>query len=183
LEVVHRLSTDRLVALSVEEFVAKVASTEEPVPAGGSVAALTGACAAALLALASGVLRRRGNVADADALLEQAHGLQATLLTLVDEDAAAYHVFLEAKRDPAAIARMNEVPLRVAAACREVSALGEQVAAHISGAIAADVHAAGALAEAARAASLDLAEANISAVRDPVAQAQLTARIQALRGA
>jgi formiminotetrahydrofolate cyclodeaminase len=176
------LSDKRLVALSVEEFVAKVASTDEPVPAGGSVAALTGACAAALLALASGVLVRRG-ASGTEALQERASALQRQLLELVDEDAAAYDAFLEAKRDPAAIARMNDVPLRVAAACRDVSRLGEHVAAHLGGAIAADVHAAGTLAEAARAASLDLAEANISAVRDPVAHAQLRARIQELRGA
>jgi Formiminotransferase-cyclodeaminase len=38
------------VARSVQEFVSSVASTDEPVPAGGSVTALTGAASAALLA-------------------------------------------------------------------------------------------------------------------------------------
>jgi formiminotetrahydrofolate cyclodeaminase len=174
-------STDRLVSLSVGEFVAKVASTEEPVPAGGSVAALTGACAAALLALASGVLVRRG-VGDAERLVGTANALLAELLRLVDEDAAAYDAFLADKRDRAAIARMNEMPLRVASTCRDVSAMVDEVAERITGAIAADVNAARTLADAACQASLDLAEANIRMERDPAAQAQLKERIQELRG-
>jgi formiminotetrahydrofolate cyclodeaminase len=174
--------TRALVQLPVGEFVEKVASTDEPVPAGGSVAALTGACAAALLALASGVLARRG-VGDAEPLVHKAKELQAELLRLVDDDAAAYDAFLEDKRNAAVIARMNELPLQVASACRDVSALVAEVAERITGAIAADVHAAGTLADAARQAALDLAEANVRTEKDPLAQAELTQRIQTLRRA
>lgn len=176
------LPNGRLVTLGVGEFVAKVASTDEPVPAGGSVAALTGACAAALMALASGVLVRRG-VSGAEALRERASALQRQLLELVDEDAAAYDAFLEARREPGVIARMSEMPLRVAAACADVSAMAEEIAERITGAVAADVNAARTLAEAARHAALELAEANLGMQRDPVAKAELKARIQQLSGA
>src|SRR5690242_6649162 len=120
------MSRESLVALAVSDFVARVASTEEPVPAGGSVSALVGASSAALIALACGVLVNRGHV-DAQALRERAERLQADLLALVDEDADAYNVFLEDKKDAAAIARMNDLPLQIAAACQALVALSDEV--------------------------------------------------------
>jgi formiminotetrahydrofolate cyclodeaminase len=48
-----------LTDLSVAEFVRAVASPTQPVPAGGSVAALTGAVSAALLVLVCEVVERR----------------------------------------------------------------------------------------------------------------------------
>ena len=149
-------------------------------PAGGSVTALTGACAAALLALACGVLVKRG-VADGEALRARAAALQSELLLLVDEDADAYDAFLEARREPSAIARMCETPLRVAEACRALDDVAERVSALITGAIGADVRAARRLAAAARAAALELAEANLNAKMDAVAKAELKQRIEELR--
>jgi formiminotetrahydrofolate cyclodeaminase len=172
-------SKERLARLAVGEFVAKVASTEAPVPAGGSVAALAGACAAALLALASGVLAKRG-VAGAAELHERADGLQAELLALVDEDAQAYAAYLSAHDNPAVIQRVTTLPLQVAEHARAVRALSEEV--QITGAVVGDVRAARRLAEAAAAAALDLAETNLTLERDPQRKHRLTSEIERLRG-
>ena len=170
-----------LVSLSVSEFVAKVASTAETVPAGGSVSALVGANSAALLALAAGVLVHRG-LDDAHGLRTRAEALQQRLLALVDEDAHAYRAFLEDKRAPGAIMRMADGPLQIAAACAEAVALADEVAARITGSIGADVRAAHRMAQAAHDAALELAEANLPFVRDELQRVQLKERITDLRG-
>ena len=72
-----------LIDLTVRDFVAAVASADEPVPAGGSVAALTGASSAALLALVCDVLERH----TPGVLIqerERARALHQELLDLVD---------------------------------------------------------------------------------------------------
>src|SRR5437868_15498651 len=91
------MTDDELVSRSVREFVASVASVDEPVPAGGSVAALTGAASAALLALVCDVQQRRQPLRLA-AESQQARDQQSRLLALVDEDAAAFRAFLDARR-------------------------------------------------------------------------------------
>jgi len=171
----------RLVSLTVSEFVARVASTAEAVPAGGSVSALVGASSAALLALAAGVLVHRG-VADAEGLRTRAEALQTRLLAMVDADATAYHAFLEDKRAPNAIMRMADVPLEIAAACGEAQALADEVAERITGSIGADVRAAHRMAQAAHDAALELAEANLPYVRDELQRDQLRGRLADLRG-
>src|SRR5436190_13871277 len=109
-----------LLDLSVKEFVASVASAETPVPAGGSVVALSGACAAALLVLVCEVARRHSP----EDLHEQHHAaerLQGLLSKLVDEDAAAYQAFLATRRGTedrqAAIHRVAATPLAIGRAC------------------------------------------------------------------
>ncbi|HEV7666555.1 MAG TPA: cyclodeaminase/cyclohydrolase family protein, partial [Chloroflexota bacterium] len=87
----------RLVDRSVGEFVAAVASAAEPVPAGGSVSALTGAASAALLVLVCGVLDRK-RVDGVEVLLDRAAEVQRRLLALIDEDANAYGAYLVAMR-------------------------------------------------------------------------------------
>jgi formiminotetrahydrofolate cyclodeaminase len=174
-------SPEGLLALPLGEFVARVASTDQPVPAGGSVSALVGASSAALLALACGVLVKHHGE-EMEPLRQRAVALQARLLALLEEDAAAYHAFLESKRDPVAIGRMSEVPLEIAAACAEAVALSGEVTQRIRGAVAADVGAAHRLAAAAREAVLDLADENVRAQRDPAAREALQLRIAQLRG-
>ena len=143
-------------ARSVEEFVANVASVDEPAPAGASVAALTGATSAALVALVWGIRERRqpGQLADE---LHQAEGLQARLLALVDEDVAAFSAYLEAKRASrlaraesgsaqagasdlqGAVGRVVQTPLAIAAACGEVVPFAVANDGNIFGAIAVKV--------------------------------------------
>jgi formiminotetrahydrofolate cyclodeaminase len=87
----------RLTDRSVSEFLQAVASAEQPVLAGGSVAALSGAAGAALLVLACDVLERHAP----DVLTQprqKAADLQQKLLGLVDDDAAAFRAFLDTKR-------------------------------------------------------------------------------------
>src|SRR6266536_3061761 len=119
-----------LAAVSLREFLAKVASTAEPVPAGGSVAAVTGAASAALLVLACGVLQRR-HAEGISGVRERAAELQQRLLQLVDEDAHAFNAFLEMKRSgenaAAIVARTSHTPLLIGGACAEVVELSRHI--------------------------------------------------------
>ncbi|MCT2584204.1 cyclodeaminase/cyclohydrolase family protein [Actinophytocola gossypii] len=110
--------------LSVGGLLERVAA-RTPAPGGGAVAALTGASAAALVAMAA---RFSGEPAD------RAEALRAELEPLADADAAAYTAVLAARRlprdDPNRAARIadamteaTEVPRRVAAAATEVAEL------------------------------------------------------------
>jgi formiminotetrahydrofolate cyclodeaminase len=183
--------TGDLVSRSVTAFVASVASIDEPVPAGGSVAALTGAASAALLALVCGVRRHKQPEALAGELVE-AERLQHRLLALVDEDAAAFRAFLDAKRarrsedDEAlktALGRTSQTPLEIATACAAVVELGAALEGQIHGMTLGDVRAARHLATAALTAALDLSEQNVGLLEaDPPAQARMRATIASLRG-
>jgi methenyltetrahydrofolate cyclohydrolase len=169
-----------LVEKSVRGFVDAVASTAEAVPAGGSVAALSGASAAALLALVCGVLRRKETTGLAGAP-EQALELEERLLALVDEDANAFRAFLDDKRSQTAIARVSQAPLQVARACAEVVDLSRAVEERTSGPMLGDVRAARHLANAALLAALDIAEQDVALQRDANARDSLTAQIEQLR--
>jgi len=155
---------DGLAAGSVRDFLARVASADEPVPAGGSVAALTGAASAALLALVCSVQLRKqpGSLAGE---LERAQRLQAELLALVDEDAAAFRAYLDAKRAQrhgqhpdleGAVSHSTQTPLRIAAACSAVLELSGAIGGRIQGMTLGDVQAAAELARAAKSAALGL---------------------------
>lgn len=179
---------DALVARSVREFVASVASIDEPVPAGGSVAALTGAASAALLALVCGLLDRKG-VEGASELVARARDLQGRLLVLVDADADAFQAYLHAKRTvvgsnvDGALNRTSQTPLDVAAACVDVVSLSRDVAGRTLGPLLGDVRAARHLASAALAAALDIAEQNVLLHSDPAARVRLQDEIARLRAA
>jgi len=167
-----------LVERSVREFVDSVASVDEPVPAGGSVAALTGASSAALLALVSGVLERK-HVSGVSGLLARAQDLQDRLLRLVDEDAEAYRAYLQ--RVERALERTTQTPLDVAAACLEVVDLSRELEGFSRGPLSSDVRTARTLASAALASALDIAEQNVLLHSDPAVQARLRDQISRLR--
>jgi methenyltetrahydrofolate cyclohydrolase len=85
---------------SLEEFADRVASSE-PVPAGGSVAAVTASLAAALVAMVGKIAvakDKTGSPALAQ-LVEQAEHLRRRLLELAEEDAKAFAGVLAARRD------------------------------------------------------------------------------------
>ena len=166
------MTQTRLVDLRVGEFVDAVASSKQAVPAGGSVAALTGAAGAALLALVCGVLQRR----EPNTLRNQLHEaaeLQRELLSLVDEDADAF-------RSKSAEWACR-VPLGIATACTSVSRLTREVERHVSGSLVGDVRAARHLAIGARDAALDIAELNLESVADPGEKQALQQKISLLR--
>lgn len=136
-----------LLDLSVEDFLTTVAS-DRPVPGGGSVAALSGALGASLVAMVARLtLGREKYAAHQDEMrvvLSRALELQRRLADLVDEDTAAYESVMaayklardsdedKAQRNAAiqrALRRAAAVPLEVAVACAEVLALAVPVAA------------------------------------------------------
>jgi formiminotetrahydrofolate cyclodeaminase len=79
-------------------------ATASPTPAGGAVAALTSALAAALVTMVAGLTTRREKYAavhgHAQEVLERAESLRAELLELATYDAEAVAEYLEALRLP-----------------------------------------------------------------------------------
>lgn len=175
-----------LVHLHVAQFVAEVASAETPVPAGGSVVALSGSCAAALLGLVCAVAQRH----HPDALTNEraaSERLQRLLLKLVDEDAAAYQAFLASRRGTeerqAAIHRVAATPLAIGRACVDVMTLSHTLEEHTRGPMLGDVRAARHLAQAGVRTAVDLAEQNLELQPDATARHALEAEITRLRAA
>ena len=87
--------------LTIKEFLDKVASGE-PVPGGGSVAALAGALSAALSRMVGGLTLGRSDDHPRDermsALMERASLLQTRLVEAIDRDSEAYAGVLDAYR-------------------------------------------------------------------------------------
>lgn len=118
-----------LLGHSVTEFLARLASTQ-PTPGGGSVAALTGALAAALGRMVAGFTLGRPKFAAVEpqvrSLTDRLARAGGLLERLVDEDAAAYELLNSAfkmdKADPGRTERLRRaaglaarVPLETAA--------------------------------------------------------------------
>ncbi len=95
------MEQQRLTELRLTELVARMA-TDDPVPGGGSAAALAGALGAALLQMVVELTRGRPAAeAHEDTLVEirgATAGLQSDLLRLVEADAAAYSAVVKARR-------------------------------------------------------------------------------------
>ena len=172
-----------LVDLSVSEFVQTVASPEQPVPAGASVAALTGAACAALLVLVCDVHARH-----ASSVLEHprrdAATLQLQLLRFVDDDATAYQAFLKSRgfdsRHSAAV-QVVSIPLNIARACSQVVATAQAIEIHVRGTTLLDVGAAADMAGAAARSALDIAEHNLDMVPHSDTKESLRVEITRLR--
>ncbi|HEX2142681.1 MAG TPA: cyclodeaminase/cyclohydrolase family protein [Candidatus Limnocylindria bacterium] len=139
-------SNTSLTDLPLRELLARLA-TRDPVPGGGSAAALAGAMGAALVSMVTELTIGRPDAADhEDQLLEarsEATSHLAALLDLADEDAAAYHSVVEARRLPrttdeeqaarllalnSAMHRAAEAPLRTAQTAARVLDLANGVA-------------------------------------------------------
>ncbi|HVZ21353.1 MAG TPA: cyclodeaminase/cyclohydrolase family protein [Vicinamibacterales bacterium] len=122
-------------------------SSSEPIPAGGSAAALTGAVGAALLLMVASIGKSRTGTPEEGASLARATSqirpLRDTLVDLIDRDSAAYQAVLAAFRLPrnneaeearrleavdAAMHGATDVPLDTMRACRQALALARTVA-------------------------------------------------------
>jgi glutamate formiminotransferase/formiminotetrahydrofolate cyclodeaminase len=130
-----------LSASTLPDFLEELASAS-PAPGGGSVAALCGALASALAAMTArltlGRERYRESWEEMESLIPRADALRASLLSRIDEDAAAFDRYMAARRLPkgtdeevrdrdAALRRAAretvEVPLSVVEDCRTLLAL------------------------------------------------------------
>jgi glutamate formiminotransferase / formiminotetrahydrofolate cyclodeaminase len=152
---------------SVSGFVAAVASSE-PTPGGGSVAAHTGALAAALAQMVAGLTVGRKKYAGVEGKFKEmqlrASALGARLAALVELDAKSYGAVSSAYKLPkdtperaatrdaaitAALIGASEVPLETARACAEVAGLAADAAEHGNSNAVSDAGVAALLAEAA----------------------------------
>ncbi len=134
-------------------FIDRVAAPE-PVPGGGSIAALAGALGAALGQMAIGITKTKKNYQEhaeryARALKELAQ-YRASLLTLVDEDSNAYAQVMAAYKAPkdsperetaiqAALIQATLVPSRTATSSAEALRICEELRAIIHPNVASDV--------------------------------------------
>jgi formiminotetrahydrofolate cyclodeaminase len=89
--------------LTVKKFLNIVAS-EEPVPGGGSIAALSASISAALVQMVAGLTRGKKSTPELDELMSDliktASQLQGRLLEDIDRDAQAYALVMKAYRMP-----------------------------------------------------------------------------------
>lgn len=137
-----------LLDLPARELLERFASTD-PTPGGGSAAALSGATAAALVAMVCGMPKTRSGSAEERARLDTGLGwareARERLERLVEEDSAAYDAVMAAYRLPKqtdaekasrkeaiarALAGASEVPIRTAEACLVVLRAAAEAAAH-----------------------------------------------------
>lgn len=183
---------------TVNAFLDALASAE-PVPGGGSTAALGGSLAAALVCMVCHLTLGKEGYEGAEkqmrAILGQAEALRHELAGLVDADMAVYAQVMAAYRMPrkgeaqklarqqaiqAALLEAAQVPLNIAERCARVLELALP-AAKIGNRWAISDAAAGALlAEACLRASLLNVSVNIASLTDQAVVASLKARVQEL---
>ncbi len=153
-----------LLDLTTGELLDRLASPD-PTPGGGSAAALSGAVAAALVAMVASMAKSRtGAVHERerlDAALGWAREAGARLRALVDDDAEAYDAVVAAYRlakgtddekaarkaaIATAMARATDVPLYSAEACLVVLKAAQEAAAHGNPNAVSDARTGGAMA-------------------------------------
>jgi glutamate formiminotransferase/formiminotetrahydrofolate cyclodeaminase len=177
---------------SIAGFAASVAAST-PTPGGGSVAAHTGALAAALVQMVAGLTAGRKKYAEVDAemrdVIARAAAARERLTQLVELDAQAYGAVSAAYKLPketpeqvtqrdaaitAALIGASEVPLETARACADVAALAEVVGTKGNQNAVSDAGVAALLAEAACRGAAYNVRINVAALPDPSAGRALT---------
>ena len=122
-------------------------SSNDPVPGGGSAAALTGALGTALLMMVAGITKTRTGAPqerrELDEAIERLRPLRVTLTSLIDRDSDAYRVVVNAIRLPRhsddqiavrrraigeAMRAATDTPLQTMRACQQVLAEAAVVA-------------------------------------------------------
>jgi glutamate formiminotransferase/formiminotetrahydrofolate cyclodeaminase len=191
-DVTSRATVSRDLATPAAQAVALVARATTPPPSGGSVAAATGALAAALTQMVAGLTAGRPRYADVAGEMQhtahQASAFATELVALVARDAAAVDAVALAYRLPkspedAASARITaieramlastEAPLEIARAAARVAELGADVAERGNRNAVADAAVAVVLAQSVcRAAALTVG-VNVPALRDAQAGLRL----------
>ena len=147
-------------ALSLEGFLETLASAA-PTPGGGSVAAVSGATGAALIAMVGRLTAGKRGYDDVDARMRQlvveADSARATLLALADRDASAFDDVMVAYRMPkesdeqkrartaaiqVALTGAAEVPMEVARRSAQLLPLAQEALEHGNASAASDAMAA-----------------------------------------
>ena len=135
-----------LAPLGVGELLERL-SSDDPVPGGGSTAALAGAMGASLVSMVAALTEGRDAYAAVEAeareIGEAASALRDELVALADEDSNAYQGYMEARRLPRqtdverevraramedAALQSADVPMRTARAAREALELARRIA-------------------------------------------------------
>jgi formiminotetrahydrofolate cyclodeaminase len=148
-------------------------AAETSAPGGGSVAAIAGALAASLVAMAGRFSREQWE--DAAGAVAQAEAFRTRLFSLADEDATAYENFLLARRMSEdveeevrnaavgdALSRAADVPLAIAETAHDVASLACELADHGNPNLRGDAATAALLAEAVVRSTANLVEINLA---------------------
>jgi formiminotetrahydrofolate cyclodeaminase len=184
--------------LTLGAFVDRLASAA-PTPGGGAASAVAAALAAGLVSMVASLsVDRPKYAAYAEhhaAATAAGHELAARLLSLADEDAAAYDAFGMAMKMPretddekaARTARIREaaraaadVPLRILAACREIVLASERLAGRSNLNAASDLAVASRLAEAAAHGAAENVRVNLPLVGDEAFASGTEGRVSSL---
>jgi formiminotetrahydrofolate cyclodeaminase len=189
---------DRFRDLTLDAFVERLASAE-PVPGGGSAAAVAASLGAALVAMVASLSEGRPKYAEHSDLHARSqatgHALASRFLDLADRDAAAYGTFAaalklpretDAERDArqaairGAARHAAQVPLECLQSCVELAVAAEALAGRSNANAASDLAVASRLAEAAAAGAAENVLVNLPSVGDESWSAEIRAEVDSL---